>query len=63
MALWTIREAARDLGTEEATVRGLVRAWRVQFHPVPRQGNAKGLDSATMRRLRRVLKPEPIATQ
>ena len=55
MKLWTIGTAARELGTTDATVRGLVRAWRIRTLPVPHSGMAKGLDESHMRTLARAL--------
>lgn len=51
----TIKEAAVELETTVATIRGLVRAHEIEPKPVPRNGNAKGLDEADMAILRRAL--------
>lgn len=59
MQLWTFREAARELETTVATIRGLVRAHGLHTLPVPRNGNAKGLDESHMAVLRRALGRTP----
>jgi len=53
----TFTDAARELGTDRATVRGLVRAWGSPTYPVPYNGNAKGIDDETFRRMRKALRP------
>jgi hypothetical protein len=53
--LMTIKEAAAELNTTVATIRGLVRAHGIVPKPVPRNGNAKGLDESDMATLRRSL--------
>jgi hypothetical protein len=48
-------EAAAELGTDIAVVRGLVKARGITPKPVPHNGNAKGLDRGDMAILRRAL--------
>jgi hypothetical protein len=55
VTLWTFREAARELETSEATIRGLVRAHRIVTLPVPRSPQGKGLTPEHMAVLRRAL--------
>lgn len=50
--LWTLSEAARELGTDIRTISGLVRAHKMATCPVPRNGKGKGLNPAQMERLR-----------
>jgi hypothetical protein len=55
----TFGEAAADLDTTYAVIAGLVKALQITPKPVPRNGNAKGLDRQDMRALRRALKVRP----
>jgi hypothetical protein len=43
--LLTYTDTAARLGTDLRTVRGLVVLLGLPTHPVPRNGNAKGLDA------------------
>lgn len=52
----TFGEAAADLDTTYAVIAGLVKALKITPKPVPRNGNAKGLDRQDMRALRKVLR-------
>ena len=54
-AIRTIIEAANELGTSRKVVGELVRILGIVTVPVPRNGNAKGLDESAMRRLRTAL--------
>jgi len=49
----TFTDAARELELEVGAVRGLVRAWGSPLHPVPRNGNAKGIDERTFKMIKR----------
>lgn len=55
--VYSIREAARVLGTDRHTVAGLVRAWRLRPGPHPNNGRAVGLTAADLDRLRWALCP------
>lgn len=64
--LRTIRETARELGTKDAVISGLLEAWGTTTYPVPRNGKARGIDRDTFRRLKRALRksePELAATE
>lgn len=63
----TFKEAAARLGVYHYTVSDLVRHLGIEPKPVPRNGNAKGLDAADLKRIRRALgmsrkaEPQPAA--
>jgi hypothetical protein len=48
-------EAAAELGTTYAAIAAIVKAHGITPKPVPRNGNAKGLDRRDMRVLRKAL--------
>ena len=54
----SLSEAAVELGTRPLVIGELVRSLGIQPKPVPRNGNAKGLDPSDMKRLRRALGKE-----
>lgn len=53
--LTTFGEAAVELETTIAVISGLVLALGLNPKPVPRNGNAKGLNDKDMNKLRRAL--------
>lgn len=53
--LLTIMDAAAELGTDRATVAGLVRALGIATKRVPHSGKGKGLDARDMARLAKAL--------
>lgn len=57
--LLTYKEAAKVLDVGPMTVRDLVRRLGIVPKPVPRNGNAKGLDASDVVRIRRALEPTP----
>lgn len=60
----TLTEAAQELNTDPLTISGLVKLLRIEPKPVPRNGNAKGLDRADLRRIRRAIRAgqKPVAS-
>ena len=52
----TLTEAAQQIETDPVTLSGLVKLLQIQPKPVPRNGNAKGLDRSDMKRIRRAIK-------
>lgn len=54
-AIITHGEAAVMFGVRPQTIGDLTRLHRLTAKPVPRNGNAKGLDEKDMRLLRRLL--------
>ena len=46
--LWTFKDAAADLKSTPATIRGLVKARKLQTFKVPRSPNARGLKHDAM---------------
>jgi hypothetical protein len=50
-----MREARQELGIQRETLTDLVRKLEIIPKDVPYNGNAKGLDQADMRRIRRAL--------
>lgn len=53
--IYTLVDAGQALGVGRQVVAGLVAALGITTKPVPRNGAAKGLDEADMRRLRKAL--------
>lgn len=62
--LTLFKDAAAKFEVSYAVISSLVKRLSIEVHPVPHNGNAKGIDSKGMRRLARVLssRKEPQAT-
>jgi len=59
--LLSISETARRLQVKRATVADLVRINNIPVHPLPTNGKAKGLDVASVKKLKRILKPQAVS--
>lgn len=61
--LLTYKEAADRFGVLPLTIRDLARRLGIVPKPVPRNGNAKGLDASDVERIRKALEPAPTRTK